>query len=264
MSMKLKSICEMRSTSIIKCVWVIRQYPILDPKWVEKKKLSSHIPNLTFKLNAFPEHSTKWLISVFYERSALHVRRFVHQFAQQKKKWRYVNTFNYSISLHLDSLRLICNILILTVRLMQCSFIFILTYFTLVQYIAPLHVSLLLLMLHSRTTWYWKVTFSTRLWQVYFTSLNPCFATMFQGWCGCVSSVSVSHQWCEEGVWRILQGVQGSIPEVGTLHRCCPCPTSRIGKKLYEWYWHTRYMTCNKYKYFQITSGKQERRVFLN
>lgn len=64
------------------------------------------------------------------------------------------------------------------------------------------------------------------------TSLIQRLATVFQGWRRRVSSVSVPDHWREEGVWRILQRVQGGIPKVGPVHRCSPCPEARIGKKL--------------------------------
>lgn len=89
------------------------------------------------------------------------------------------------------------------------------------------------------------------------TSLIHCLAAMFQGWRGRVGGVPVPDRWCEEGVWRILQRVQGGIPKVGALHRGCPCPAAWIGKKLVLA--HAMFGKC---KYFQTTSRRKERVVF--
>lgn len=91
------------------------------------------------------------------------------------------------------------------------------------------------------------------------TSLISRLGTMFQGWRGCVSSVPVPDRWCEEGVWRILQRVQGGVPKVGTLHWCCPCPTAWIGKKPGALCWHIWCMMFDQCKYFQTTSGSRKR-----
>lgn len=101
-------------------------------------------------------------------------------------------------------------------------------------------VSLASPVLHPEATCYWKVTFSTRGWQEVRLSLIPRLAGMFQGWRGRVGSVPVPDRWCEECVWRSLQRVQGGIPKVGTLHRCCPCSTAWIGKREVL-YWHIWY-----------------------
>lgn len=184
MSMKIKSICEMRSTSIIKCVWVIHQYPILDPKWVEKK-LSFHTPTLALnEMHFLSTVQTDWFLWLM------------------KEVYYMYNNLSISLLSNKKSRDVSINVIIIA------HWLYLWT-----------------------SAWYWKVTFSTRVRQLSFTSLNPCLSTMFQGWCGCVGGVPVPDQWCEESFWRLLQGVQRSIPEVGTLHRCCPCPTSWIGKK---------------------------------
>lgn len=92
MGTKLKSLCKMRSTNVIKCVWVIRQGPILDPKRVGKKV---ELPQpLTIKWNALPKHSDwcQWLLKEEY---------YVYNSLCQRRKSR-------DVSLHLKDYRSLC------------------------------------------------------------------------------------------------------------------------------------------------------------
>lgn len=63
------------------------------------------------------------------------------------------------------------------------------------------------------------------------TSLTHCLALVFQGRRGRVSRVPVPDRRCEEGVRGGLQGVQGGVAKVGTLHRRRPRAAAWIGKE---------------------------------